>query len=429
MSRDLTDRKNSAEPRYFYKLPPCPDWDPESAESWLTDLAARGLHLSPQGVFGPWFIFEEGAGAAVRYRLEAVGRVRAFSDGEPESEVLELTAACGWEYLDRWGEFYIFRTADPAAPELNSDPLVQAIPLRQSRDRVLRDLLWATLWHGAVHSLLFMGVAGFWLRGGVALLAALLGALPTLVVLATVGWEWGVRAVRAVKLERLRRRLARGEDLNHRKDWWRGLHRHRVRQTLDLLSLAVLVGVLVFALTWDDTPHRVPLSEYGALPFADAAALAGAPGEPADNPFDEDDNTLFARGDWLTPLVLDYSEQTLLHLDGGRTLEVSLNASYVECRFEWLARQVYAGFCLEREKHRFSLLYDPPHPLELGSAPALADEMTGWSDFYRVVVIRQGTRVGMFRLYQYGNGQADLSAEAWAARQARAMAVGRGSVR
>ena len=78
MSRDLTDRTHS----YFYKLPPCPDWDPESAESWLTDLAARGLHLSPQGVFGPWFLFGEGAGAAVRYRLEAVGRVRAFSDGE-----------------------------------------------------------------------------------------------------------------------------------------------------------------------------------------------------------------------------------------------------------------------------------------------------------------------------------------------------------
>ncbi|MBQ8648350.1 MAG: DUF2812 domain-containing protein [Oscillospiraceae bacterium] len=418
MSDRLTDR---AEPRYRYKLPPCPDWDPESAESWLTDQAARGLHLSPQGVFGPWFVFEEGAPALVRYRLEPVGRVKPFSDGGPADEVLELTAAYGWEYVDRWGEFYIFRTAEAAAPELNSDPLVQAIPMRQSRDRVLHDLMWNFVWHGVLHSALFMGVAGFWWRGGVALLAALLGALPTLVLLLAVGWGWAVSLTRAVRLDQLRRRLARGEEPDHRKAWWQGLHRHRVRQTLDLLSTAVLVAVLGFALLWEDAPYRVPLDTCGPLPFASAAELADARRAPADNPFDEEDNTLFVRGDWLMPLVLELNEQSLLTFADGRTLEVSLKATYVECRFEWLARQVYDGFCLQSEQHRWSLLLDPPDPLDLGEAVNTADEMTGWSDFYRVVVIRQGCKVGIFQLYQYGNGQAGLPAEQWAAAMAESM--------
>ena len=37
--------------QYVYRPLPCPDYDVEGMESWLTDMAAEGLVLSPDGFF------------------------------------------------------------------------------------------------------------------------------------------------------------------------------------------------------------------------------------------------------------------------------------------------------------------------------------------------------------------------------------------
>ena len=44
---------------------PCPDYDVEGMESWLTDMEARGLRLSREGFF---------AGVAICRRLARAGR-------------------------------------------------------------------------------------------------------------------------------------------------------------------------------------------------------------------------------------------------------------------------------------------------------------------------------------------------------------------
>ena len=41
-----------AETKYRYRIPPCPAYDIPGMESWLEDLAAKGLHLSKDGFFG-----------------------------------------------------------------------------------------------------------------------------------------------------------------------------------------------------------------------------------------------------------------------------------------------------------------------------------------------------------------------------------------
>ena len=49
-----------AEPKYRNHIPPCPAYDLPAMESWLEDMAAKGLHLSKDGFFGPTVSFEEG---------------------------------------------------------------------------------------------------------------------------------------------------------------------------------------------------------------------------------------------------------------------------------------------------------------------------------------------------------------------------------
>jgi hypothetical protein len=53
------------EPKYAYRLPPCPAYDVEGTERWLSEMARRGLHLSADGFFLGLAVFEKGDGREV----------------------------------------------------------------------------------------------------------------------------------------------------------------------------------------------------------------------------------------------------------------------------------------------------------------------------------------------------------------------------
>ena len=112
--------EKAEKPKYVLRLPPCPDYDVESTECWLTDLAREGLLLKKDGLFAGVGVFERAVPQRVQYRLEAAQKdTGLLCDGyEPDPEQVELCAQYGWEYVARRGEFYIYRSHDPAAREL-----------------------------------------------------------------------------------------------------------------------------------------------------------------------------------------------------------------------------------------------------------------------------------------------------------------------
>ena len=105
-----------------YKLTPVSQYDIAGMESWLQDMAARGLHLKK---FRPLFCtFEKGPAAPMRYRVEP--HLRALDEDLPQ-QMLELYEDFGWEFADEVNRTQlIFRTADPNAPEPHTDPELQA---------------------------------------------------------------------------------------------------------------------------------------------------------------------------------------------------------------------------------------------------------------------------------------------------------------
>ena len=74
---------------------------------------------------------------------------------------MELGKKYDWEYVARRKDFYIYRSFDPCARELNTDPEVQALALnavkKRQRGTVLQLLFWVV-----VYPLLFF-------RGGILL--------------------------------------------------------------------------------------------------------------------------------------------------------------------------------------------------------------------------------------------------------------------
>lgn len=315
------------------RLPPCPPYDLEATESWLEDLAARGLHLARDGFFAGVAVFERGEPRTLRYRLDAAPRQAGLmydNGGEPDPAERELSAAAGWDYVARRGQFYIYRAEEAGAAELHTDPAVQALRLRalvrRQRGAVLSMLVWLLL-----YPLLL-------LRGRLLLTALELGTPLFLLVCAAALLLLGGSVRAFLSLNALRRRLKNGEAPDHKKDWRSGA----VRWHLTRFALAALVCFLaaVLLVRWNAAATREdrrPLEAWaGPLPFASLGEL-----EP-ESAFTREDwlgvSGYSLRADLLAPVNLRWSE----HGEFAPPASGSggLYAEYHEAASPWLASRL-----------------------------------------------------------------------------------------
>lgn len=222
---------------HIRRIPPCPAWDLEAMASWLTDLAQSGWMLEEDGYSCGRANFRREAPRSVRYRL--VGAWPApkslwasgvqYEGAEPEAEALALNALYGWEYVAKRGRYFIYRTQDPSARELDTDPQVQYFTLRALTQWAGRDLVW---------SLLVVAWLWFWLLWRepdtlqILWTKAPLFTLCCLLPLAALLF-WRVGNLRGTR--RLAKKLRQGTPLDHHKDWNASAPKH-------YLGLAVTAG-------------------------------------------------------------------------------------------------------------------------------------------------------------------------------------------
>ena len=264
-----------AHSRTVYRRPPCPSYDVEGTEAWLTDLAREGLLLEADGFFAGFAAFEKTAPTRVKYRLEAAQKHASLwseDGGEPDEAQVELCAQYRWEYVARHGQFYIYRSADPSARELNTDPKVQALALNAVKKRLASDLISLLVWT-VLYPLLF-------LRAGLFTTILGLGTWRFALLTALVLWEI-VRSVRAlIVLGRFQKKLRQGLTPAHTKNWRQGAARYHAANALRLLLALALAVCLLHV--WSDRimdTGLVPLDEYdGKLPFATMRELAAFDG-------------------------------------------------------------------------------------------------------------------------------------------------------
>ena len=204
----------AVETKRVYRLPPCPGYDVEGTESWLSDLSAEGLFLTEDGFFCGLGSFERRTPRRMRYRLEAAPKqIGTFSANgyQPDADAVALSEAFGWEYVADRDQFFIYRTADPNARELNTDPQVQALALaavsRRERSSGLATLV----------CLLIYPLAG--IRGNLLLPMLDGGTWYILFSFAMLTWMLARSLAHSLHLRRLRRRLQQQGQLDHRRPW------------------------------------------------------------------------------------------------------------------------------------------------------------------------------------------------------------------
>lgn len=192
------------------RIPPCPDYDIRGTEQWLEQMALEGYMLCEGHAFQYGFAyFETGEPRRIRYRLTAaegkLGSGLASPNGTPEKPdegILDFHSQFGWKYTTYRGQFWIFRCEDPDAPEMDTDPQVQAIALKVAEKRLKEHFFWLLMYGLIVmpeRNFLFLctnlvehGFKSYW-------------PLPVFLILVCVAWLPGL-----LHITRFRKELKQG---------------------------------------------------------------------------------------------------------------------------------------------------------------------------------------------------------------------------
>ena len=251
----MTEQKD----RLVRRVCPCFANDIEGIQTWLEDMAKEGLFPEPDSRFLTVFSFRKGAPRNLRYRLEAIVPRGLWSAADgPDAEMRQTFSQMGWEFVDYFGHYHIYRSTDPQAPELNTDPALQATTLnalkREQRSAaiyaVLYPLLYSFVSSNAMSPFRMLVSAGPWLVG------AIVGFLL---------WAFLSSALTVIRLGKYQKRLKAGESLTQRKDWRKTSHLAKWLRLIPgttvlmlLVSLGLLLNTTTVRQPLDTAPENLP---------------------------------------------------------------------------------------------------------------------------------------------------------------------------
>lgn len=358
-----------------YRLVPCPCYEVEACESWLTDMAAQGLFVEKLG--RTLARFRRGLPQTVRYRLTAARLKGSWLDvvpSEPLSTEKALYAEYDWEFICSQQEFFLYACRDPQAPELHTDPAVQALSLKMARK---------SAWWALIGGIAVLAVQYF--LNGRGRLARLLAEMP-LLSLCMYLYLFGVLFLAARDLYhilRLSRRLGRGYAPDHRKNWHPTAWTYRISHGITLCSFS-LVLLLAFG-NFVQASSNQPITNYqGPLPFATLQDLTDGTLVQ-----DEDEyNTLEKRHSLLVPTILEYRESGVILLGEEIPWDTSLTVQYYDTRSPWLAQLLVNDLHQER-----SILAEELQPLSDLPGMDAAYAYSGKEGVFRQLILVQGSRV------------------------------------
>ncbi len=388
--------------KIIYRLPPCPSYDIEGTESWLESMVQKGLFLSEEGWIDSILRFSAGTGKKVRYRLEAAPQSTGFfsAGNEPDEEAVEIANAAGWKYLRKYGQFYVYRTEDETAPELNTDPTVQAMALNIVRKRERSSTFSFFFWILVYPALRLFGYPFMVLTVALGLPVAILSFFVVLLEVYS-----HIKKLR--HLRRLRKKLASGEELDHHKSWEKGAAIHRTVRVLLAVCWVAWAGVLLRI--WGDElidDGKIPLEEYtGTIPCATMADM-GSDFQLDTTGYGGSEIKVWSS--LLTPAAVDLRQYGSVTLADGRKISGVIYIDYYETVSPWLAKE------LAKEHQRYDKRQRKKYYQELTLPDLGVDYQAAYMEIEPAVVLVEGNKMISVGFLQWGKSEG-MSTEEWAA--------------
>ena len=318
-----------AEPKQVYRIPPCHSFDIAAMETWLEHMAAKGLILAKDSFLGGVATFEKGEPCAIRYRLEATATPSGlFSNSyDPDDDLIQLYRQMGWQYRGRRDRFFIFASQDPNAPELNTDPQIQAHTI-QSLAKYQRSQLTSS-----IVNLLFL----VWLHFSDYFFSSVLvvGTVPALLLIFLFANDFFRKFLTIVHLQTLKKQLKNGQPLEHNSDYVNRSTSYFIRKASRILLWILAFSLFVYNVTAGKP--TVSLAEYpGGYPFATLQGLYPAAEVTPWDSFRE--NEVTAWSDFLAPECYEYYESSNVTIPGQAPDTMWLFVTYFNTRWDWTAQ-------------------------------------------------------------------------------------------
>lgn len=372
--------------QYVYRRPPYPYYDMEGIESWLEDLITDGLWLDKDGFVFGMMQFRPGTPKKLKYRLEPIEKQSFLYLGQPNpppEKALALYEEFGWEYLGTFYDFYIYRSMDENAVELNTDPTLQAQALRHVRRR-----------------------NGYFLAFGITLpliaLAILISTTPLLNII-NYGLQrtaWLLVFIVAIPIYylvpylhtiRLQKKLEQGEILTRSKDWRNGRFLRRLFISLPIILHCTTVYFNAYS---SNAVYQnfVDPAEYSApLPFV---CLADISEERVLDNFGAPQLSIWSS--MVTPTNIYWEQNGNLTHPEEERWNCELKINYHEAANEWIARELvreYAGkqarYCKQLNSPGLAYTNEDYRPEDYGF-----DELLVYDSLYdTILIIREGNHV------------------------------------
>ena len=216
-----------------YLLPPCQEWDIPGMESWLEDMSMMGWKFKWTRLRGLIFEFEETTPHPVKFRMEPLQKTHGVLAEYPDDDQLQFYESFGWKFICRHGAFFLYRNEDTTAPELNTDPLVQALTM---------DYLQKNCRHSMI------GIFLFWLPMLILFVTRffslsdyLSGTVFAFLICATYVLCIADNLILFFRIEKLRKQLQSGIPMTHRKNWRPGSLIHRTGTVAMWIACLILV--------------------------------------------------------------------------------------------------------------------------------------------------------------------------------------------
>lgn len=361
--------------RIRFRLAPCPAYDVEKIESWLQDQAKEGLLLAKQESVFAFLAFRKAAPQSVRYRLQPKKPSEGFAD-VPDPDLQELCAEYGWEYVDSYSQFHIYRSIRPDAREMDTDLGVQAAAMKAGKrssaftlflDGILLSSIFSQFFLMPFWSLVHMGL-GYHLAHLVALL-----------------WVSTDCFLQWYHLRKLHKQLKANIPLDHNKPWKQGAAFHTFSKIAYAAVLVLLFGVILTSCTGSLDLEYDAVTEYpGDPPFVTAAEILPE-GSYSSESFLQGFNAYTLDSTFFAPKILEWKEYGTITLPDGTVYSGSLMITYYETRSPWLAEGLMDDLYRSAEKKSH---FRPCPALEME-----ADEVLCFWDIYPAILIRQGNIV------------------------------------
>ena len=315
------------EKQTIHRLCPCHHYDIEGIQTWLEDMAKEGWLLEKGGYGLGTFTFNRNQPIQCRYRLEVI--FEGKKSYQERLEYLEMLKDFGWTHVTDFQGFEIFRTEDPNATEISTDPVVQSLTLKKLNRAGIHRILFLVFYF----SLQFFNRRLSWMyffRSAVSL-----GPMAMIMMTAFIAMALIMALHDLWRIHLLEKKLRNGHQANNAKNWRSHALAHR---TFSILPY--VIGICAICLWLSGlfmSLNGIPMESNPIdPPFVTVADLADSNYELTEPPL-SGNNQYICWSNPLSPVNYEWREYAKFTADGVDN-NGFLVVNYHETASEWIAK-------------------------------------------------------------------------------------------